>query len=117
MSRPCAVVVSAQISRSDLKPAPFLAMASSRFRRSRVDLAKRFQPSHDKNIALERQVQVRLWEHRIRNSEAAFLGDVGSDEASSRARLKARLGHAADPGARRKMLARIRPITAHTDNL
>lgn len=41
IKRPCAVVVSAQVSLSDLKPAPFSAIVPSRFRRSRVDRAKR----------------------------------------------------------------------------
>ena len=36
MSLPCGVVVSAQVSASDLKPAPFFVMASSVFNRSRV---------------------------------------------------------------------------------
>jgi hypothetical protein len=39
ISRPCGVVVSAQASASDLKPAPFLAMVSSVLSRSRVDRA------------------------------------------------------------------------------
>jgi hypothetical protein len=39
MSRPWAVVVSAQLSRSDLKPAPFSATAPRIFKRSRVDRA------------------------------------------------------------------------------
>jgi hypothetical protein len=41
IKRPCAVVVSAHVSRSDLKPAPFSATAPSVLRRSLVDLAKR----------------------------------------------------------------------------
>jgi hypothetical protein len=41
IKRPCAVVVSAQVSLRDLKPAPFSPMVPSRFRRSRVDRANR----------------------------------------------------------------------------
>ena len=39
--RPCGVVVSAQVSLSDLKPAPRLPISSSTLSRSRVDLASR----------------------------------------------------------------------------
>ena len=41
ISRPCEVVVSAQVSRSDLNPAPFSDTSPSTFNRSRVDLASR----------------------------------------------------------------------------
>src|SRR6266567_3827231 len=41
INRPCAVVVSAQASLSDLKPAPFAPIVPSKFRRSRVDRANR----------------------------------------------------------------------------
>ena len=51
ISLPCAVVVSAQVSRSDLKPAPFSATAPSRFRSSRVDLASRSSQCHHQNVA------------------------------------------------------------------
>ena len=41
ISRPCAVVVSAQASASDLKPAPTFATVSRMLSRSRVDRASR----------------------------------------------------------------------------
>ena len=41
ISRPCGVVVSAQVFSTERKPAPDLAKASRTFNRSRVDLARR----------------------------------------------------------------------------